>query len=346
MPEVALDQPPASPDSALKPDRPPTAPVFILGRQHCGNTVTTLIVGRMPGCFAIRDEGIFFEHRARLDRLPLDARAEWIARNMRVEEPDLAAKVANHLPRWAQSHPQSDALALYLEAMRYLTEQAGATFWCQKGTSYIFMAREILQAIPDARLVYMVRNPYDVCASKKKRFPDRERIIGWAVSWNKGLSIAAALARAMPQRVMLVKYEDMVTDPASVGRALSDFVGVPFDPAILDVPHINPAEKQHTVVEGTKGLNTTRRYYYVDRLSKSEIKALDLLISRRMIGMFYPDLPHRSQRPGLGALLGAVWLIVSGPFRYLANRLWWSRKQGYSFFRRTFGRFLTARAGV
>ncbi len=346
MPEAALDQPVAPSAPVLTSGRLPTAPVFILGRQHCGNTVTTLIVGRMTGCFAIRDEGIFFEHRARLDRMPLAPRAEWIARNMRVEEPDLAARVAEYLPRWAADHPQADALALYLEAMRFLTKQAGASFWCQKGTSYIFMAREILRAIPDARLVYMVRNPYDVCASKKKRFPDRERIIGWAVSWNRGLSIASALASAMPHRVMLVKYEEMVTDPASVGRTLSAFVGVPFDPAILDVPHINPAEQQHTVVAGTKGLNTSRRYYYLDRLSKSEIKALDLMISRRLIRAFYPDLPHRTERMGVRALLGAWWLILSGPFRYLGNRLWWSRKQGYSFFRRTFGRFFTARAGV
>jgi hypothetical protein len=332
-----------APTPAAAPPR--VGPVFISGRQHCGNTMTTLIVSRMRGCYAILAEGTFFEHRARLDRLPdAPARAAWLSKNMRLDSSDpFRARIEEHLPRWAAEHSEADALTLYVEAMRYLTDLAGKTFWAQKGTSYIFHARQILAALPESRLVYIVRNPYDVCASKKRRVPEKERIVGWAISWNRGLKIAQRLAREMPDRVKLILYERFVREPEMTGRELSEFIGVPFDAAILDIPHINTAEKEHAVVEGTRGLDKSRAYYYVNRLTPAEIKALDMMTSRRLIREFYPDLPHLKRPPGLSAIPKAVGLIATGPFRFLAFQRAWSRKQGYSLMRREVGRLLRRR---
>ncbi len=298
------------------PEKPP-GPVFVSGRQHSGNTVVSLIFARIPGCFAIDQEGIFFDHRTRLDRTkdPVP-RARWIASNLKLRSDELTRQAIDHLSAWARQHRDADALAQYLEVMRYLTATTGNRFWQQKATGYIFHGRQVLTSIPDSRMVYLIRNPYDVSASLKRRAPWHERIVGWGISWNKGLAIAHRLEQDFPGRVHLLRYEHLVSQPQQSVAALCEFVGVPFDPSYLDVPHVNPAEAMYQVVDGPRGLNTSRLYYYVDRLSPAEIAALDLVVSRRWIEHYYPNLPHRSKPRTAAATLGGFWLVALGPFHY------------------------------
>lgn len=314
-------------------------PVFVSGRQHSGNTLVTLMLGRMDGCFAIEEEGIFFEHRSRLDRhADAAARGRWIAANLRLTDADLTAAVAGHLAAWRADHFQADALSQYREAMRFLTRRTGRHFWAQKGTSYIFYGREILRDIPDARLIYLVRNPYDVCASKRRRGRWEERLVGWSLSWNKGLRLALRLSDEYPGRVLLLRYEDVALDPEAAARRLCGFVGLPFRADYLDVPHINPSENKYQVVAGSRGINRSRLFYFRDNLPPREIAALDMLIDRTLLARFYPELPHRPGHTPLVSKLAGAALIAKGPVHYGFDKVRFSLRHGAPLAARTLQR--------
>ena len=318
---------PPDPTTDEKIAEEPLGPVFISGRQHSGNTLMAFIFDRMNDCFSIDEEGVFFPHRRRLDGMkdPV-VRATWIASHLKLRDQDpLAQEAVDHLAEWARIHPKAPALEQYLEVMRFVTERAGCRFFAQKGTAYIFHGREILDSIPNARFIYLLRNPYDVCASKKRRRPERERIVGWVLSWNKGIRLVEAMKRAEPDRTLLIRYEDLVQDPKPAIEEICRFVGVPFEEEMLNVPHVNPSDAKFQVVEGSKGINQSRLFYYVDRLHPAEVAGIDLLVAKQKLHAYYPDLPHLRNRISLWNRIGAVGLVLVGFPWYLRSKIRFSK---------------------
>ena len=317
----------AAAGSSLSPTAPvddepgSIGPLFISGRQHSGNTVVTMIFGQVPECFPSNVEGWFFEHRGLVEKIRDPAkRANYVVDILRLEDAALAERARQWLVRWHLEHPRAASIDVYRQAMQFVTAGSGKRFWVQKATSYIFYGEQILSLMPDARMLYLLRNPYDVCASKKRRNPREDRFLGWVVSWNMGLRLATRLQQHYPDRFRLVRYEDMVTTPVETMRGIFDFAGVPFQERYLDVPHVNRSEAHQARTSETRGLNPSRVYYYTGILSPAEIAAVDMLASKRMLAEQYPDLPHRRGAHAPGTRLKALgWLAVS-PLLYAGQQ--------------------------
>ncbi|MHC4610063.1 MAG: sulfotransferase [Planctomycetota bacterium] len=274
-------------------------PVFVSGRQHSGNTVMTAVLGSLPECFAGRREGWFFEQRVMAEKLSdPDRRAAEVVRLLRIDDDaDLVEQTRRNLTHWHHAHPQASTIELYLAAMQFVMEATGTRFWVRHATSYIFYAEEILTLIPDARVLYLLRNPYDVCASKKRRDPWRDRFWAWVVSWNRGLRIALQLKREYPDRFL-----------------------IPFDEAYLNVPHVNRSEAPGAETSESRGLNPSRVYYYPGILTPAEVAAVDMLVWREKLLEYYPDLPHREARQGLWTRAKACGHVALEPFKFAASQ--------------------------
>lgn len=298
-------------------------PIFIAGRQHSGNTVLSVMFQRVPSCYAQIDENSTIEHLSSLDAMEGERRVRATHELLKIEAEGQAGPALEHLLRYAQANPGVDALGLYLEGMRFVTEAVGALFFVQKATSYVFYGRTILDRIPRSKLIYMSRNPYDIAASKKRRKIRREFVWNTMYSWNKGTRIAEQLTRESPERVRIVRYEDLVTEPERTVRSVCDFAGVDFDPSFLDVPHVNRSETGYSLQGEGRGLNRSRVFYYADNLSPSEIRAMDSLADAKLISALYPELPHwkEGRRGRTGNALASAWLRASGPPLYFLESM-------------------------
>src|SRR5262245_14500515 len=83
---------------ARRGDGASRGPIFVSGRQHSGNTVVAVLLGRLPGCLAQIDENSFFEHRRLVDNLPDAAsRAERVFELLRLEHEDTRVPVHEYL---------------------------------------------------------------------------------------------------------------------------------------------------------------------------------------------------------------------------------------------------------
>jgi hypothetical protein len=297
-------------------------PLFVAGRQHSGNTVTVVIFGKVPNCYAANVEGQFFERRDLIERIKdPDRRIEAVTRSLRIEDDDLAARTRRHLSDWSSSRTNPSSIELYRQGMDFVTAEEGKAFWVRRATSYIFYAQDILRLMPEARVLYLVRNPFDVCASKKRRNPKQDRFWGWVMSWNRGMRIADTLRQQYPDRFQIIRYEDMVSEPTDTFRAIFDFVGVPFLEEYLDVPHVNRSEAHQTRTSKTRGLNASRVNYYTEILSSAEIAAVNMLVWSEKLREFFPDLPHLQQRPGMTTRLKATWLVATSPLLYIWQQM-------------------------
>jgi hypothetical protein len=94
--------------------------------------------------------------------------------------------------------------------------------WIDKTPQNIYGGALILAEFPGARLLHIVRNPLNVVASmllgRQVSVPDLHGAINY---WCEAVQIAATLRKAAPDRIMDLRYEDLVADvPGVHGRCV------------------------------------------------------------------------------------------------------------------------------
>ncbi|MCS4142567.1 sulfotransferase family protein [Salinibacter ruber] len=311
-------------------------PIFVGGRQHSGNTMLARMLGRHSQFRAFCGEGTFFERLPALEKAVPSERQRAVAReisggNLSTDE------VLGHIRQ--RSGTNDRVLHHYLAAKRGLTEDDGASRWVQKATSYVFHASEIFEHLPEARFLFLVRNPLDIAASKKRRGakPGWLRMI-WG--WNRGTRRAQKLEEEYPEHIQLVRYEDLVVSPTDTFRGICEFCGVAFQENCMDIPHVNRSETPFNQQSESRGTSTDRVFYFTDVLSPSEQTVVERLVAADPFRQLYPDLPSVAKGRAIqtaaefGTVIGqgAMHISRSQIGRVAENPSWaWNRLRARIF---------------
>jgi hypothetical protein len=100
--------------------------------------------------------------------------------------------------------------------------------WIDKTPQNIYGGALILAEFPGARLLHIVRNPLNVVASmllgRQVAVPDLHGAINY---WCEAVQIAATLRKAAPDRIMDLRYEDLVADVPGAMAGVLRFAGLP-----------------------------------------------------------------------------------------------------------------------
>lgn len=133
--------------------------------------------------------------------------------------------------------------------------------WGEKTPRHVFRLPEMLSAYPDAVAVVMVRDPRGVVASYRdwsnrggfdlEADPEHARVLRVeqertrasydpvlaTLLWRLTITAARRAERTFgDQRVRIVRYEDLVSAPERTLQWLADWLGLDYEPAMLDVP--------------------------------------------------------------------------------------------------------------
>jgi hypothetical protein len=166
----------------------------------------------------------------------------------------------------------------------------------------------VLRVFPEAKLLYMMRNPLDLLASVKRRAAAHNRwstqVVRLALGWNKGVKLALGYRRKFANNFMIVKYEDLTAQPDVLVRGVFDFLDLTFDPSYLEIHHVNRSDTPYNLTSDDHGITSSRVHYYRDILSERRIRALTSLISPQLLKQTYPELciGTRGRLPPLAAL--------------------------------------------
>jgi len=266
----------------IKEDDGIKGPVFVVGNSRSGTTMMGHILRNHPKIFTLYHELHFFEQlctpRDYNRLLPFD------------EAVNLAARLLciNHDSYWAQGDPSRFSeeaktiihsihdksmtpVAIFEQFLRYVALKNGKPIPCEQTPRYILYIADILRLYPDSRIINMIRDPRPVLLSQKykwrrrwkgyKNFPLKESIrtkinyhpVTMSLIWNA--SVRAVGRFADHPRVLLVKYEDLLTDPEAEVRRICDFLEVDFHREMLDIPQGGSSLKAFTT---NKGIDSSR----------------------------------------------------------------------------------------
>lgn len=103
------------------------------------------------------------------------------------------------------------------------------SYFCEKTPGHVLRSKEIIKVYPNAKLVFIVRDPRDVVASFKRReVPPTKSIARWTKA-NK-----AVLAARRTDNSHVVKFEELVADTKGTLIPLCKFLGIEFQDGMLD----------------------------------------------------------------------------------------------------------------
>ena len=167
----------------------------------------------------------------------------------------------------------------------------GKARWGDKTPSHLRCVLSIAALFPDARFVHIVRDGRDVACSMRSTWFGRERTVAdFAADWNDRLSRFRTDAAQLPERYIVVRYEDLVHDPSGVLGLVCDFIGLPLDPVMLD--YYQTAEQRMRELDD---LSTGRLYASrADRTGMHALTSLPLVTDR--IGRWRKELGEADLR--------------------------------------------------
>ncbi|WP_423824337.1 sulfotransferase [Salinibacter ruber] len=142
-------------------------PTYIIGRQHCGNTMLATMLWHHPDLYAFTNEGNFFEHVESIRSRGRQSQIQNIAHE--ILRSDGSGIELSEIISCLREQEGLNAFDRYIAGKDIVAAKQGASRWVQKATSYVFQVESILQAFPDAKLLFLVRNPLDLAASVKRR---------------------------------------------------------------------------------------------------------------------------------------------------------------------------------
>lgn len=190
-------------------------PVLVLGAQRSGTTLLRWCLDAHPA-IAIGPETGFLRAVGDVLMAPAIGRDDlpWTD-GWSVSEAEVEAAFADAYDRVFRAHAAA----------------SGATRWGEKTPVNIAYPHRLARTLPDARLVAIVRHPLGVAASLARwgRAP-ASSLTYWRASAER-LVQHSALAG---ERFHLVRFEDLLREPAAVLRSVLDHLDEQWDPAVLD----------------------------------------------------------------------------------------------------------------
>jgi hypothetical protein len=215
--------PAGSPDSTQRP-------IFIVGSNGSGSTLLRLMLDSHER-IAIPGETGFLRLVLAHQWIPYWELGDRWYGHLGLSEDELMARLST----------------FYGGLFEEYADRLGKPRWGEKTPFHTWLLPQALRLFPDAVVVGIVRHPGAVAVSLHDRFG--RDLTASARHWRRSnLTMALALMR-LGNQATLLRYEDLVTNPEGVMRAVLKRVGEPWSPAVL-AHHRVQADRGATEAEG------------------------------------------------------------------------------------------------
>ena len=150
----------------------------------------------------------------------------------------------------------------------------------------------LLQWFPDAKFVHMVRNPYALDVSNLNRDSGSLKVA--MPTMKVSYRLALENEKRFPDRVTLVRYEDLVSDPVEVVKQVASFVDLKWSkellrPSILGVPWSGNSSNTD---DGYTGISSSSLNAW-----QSQVKPLRVRIINRYLPETFAAFGYKQVQP-------------------------------------------------
>lgn len=147
------------------------------------------------------------------------------------------------------------------------------------------------RAFPESVFIHLVRDARDVALSLRSTPFGPSEIEQCAEFWLKRVKAACEAGEHLGNRYLMVRYEDIVSNPDQQLRTICSFAGLEYDPAVLDyqkevtsIIASTTEPKIHSKLH--QSLHMARNWRI--ELTSNEVKSIELVAGRMLDRLGYP----------------------------------------------------------
>jgi tetratricopeptide (TPR) repeat protein len=218
-------------------------PIFIIGMHRSGTTLLERILG---GHSLVSDGGETYAFTAQL-KIAADHKTQHA----------LDIETAQRL-----ASADFDAIGRgFIEGSRWRAK--GKPFLTEKLPPNLINAGFIAKALPNARILHMVRDPIDTCFSNLRTYFsnaalysfDQVNLANYAGHYR---DLMDHWRTVMPERILDISYDQLVKDTEATARRIFDFCGLPFEAEALQIERSSGAVSTASSAHVRQGILTNR----------------------------------------------------------------------------------------
>jgi hypothetical protein len=131
--------------------------------------------------------------------------------------------------------------------MRHLASEQGKSIWCEKTPMYVHHMTLLGAAFPAARFIHVIRDGRDCAASFHRRW--KFNPVRTVTRWKQAVRDGRRQGEALGTRYLEIRYEEFTEAPEPAFRSLLDFLGLPFEPAVLSASARASADASTSLAE-------------------------------------------------------------------------------------------------
>ncbi len=216
------------------------APIFVVGMPRSGTTLLAALLSAHSQ-LAIGPETAYFD----LVWKPLErgqSLGVWseVERTLVswFEKPSVALMklpTAELLEEWhaAWTDGKLSHNLILSRVMEINAVRQGKTRWGEKTPGHFLFVPAIKHEYPDAHIVYIIRDPRDIHLSLTKVSWNTGNAFNHAVQWREYQAICQRYRARYGPSLIVIRYEDLVSDPGPVLAGLTEQLGLQFEEDML-----------------------------------------------------------------------------------------------------------------
>lgn len=207
--------------------------IFLVGAPRSGTTILQSLLAAHPKITSFPETKFF--HYLWADRLKaklLDRLREFFHKE--ICRPELYDQLQ------IQQQPTTDRIEWFVSILDWLATEEKNEIWLEKTPEHIYFAQDILNYLPDAKFVHVVRHPLDVVASMRKATSDPLSNALWGGEWTLDFCIERWKSSVLishrfqntPQH-LIIRYEHLLQDKIRFLSQCCYFIDVAYDEKML-----------------------------------------------------------------------------------------------------------------
>jgi hypothetical protein len=208
--------------------------IFLVGAPRSGTTILQSLLAAHPKITSFPETKFFhYLWGDRLSHKLRDRMHQWFYEE--IYRPELYDESEIY-----HRHSTSDRIKWFIEILGQLAIEEGNDIWLEKTPEHIYFIRDIVNYVPEAKFIHIVRNPLDVIASMRKatRTPNSKHL--WGGEWTLDFCIDRWKSSALvnyffrnASQHLVIRYEDLVEDKIRILSQCCYFIDVAYDVEML-----------------------------------------------------------------------------------------------------------------
>ncbi len=178
----------------------------------------------------------------------------------------------------------------FRDALYEYAIQRGKPGWAEKTPDHLYFIPQIFEWYPDARAICIVRDGRDTALSLRALPWAHRPVRGFALMWREAAAYATRWQHTFPDRFIILKFEELLRDPADVLTRATTFVGLEFEPHQLDpsvsIGLVPEWERKHKGNVGAQ-VDESRAYSWKHSARPEELRAINSMLRHRLQSLGY-----------------------------------------------------------